>query len=583
MAWNTHIPKFRRFVLQNFPFIEEDFDALTDYELICKVVEYLNNVIQSQNGVIAEVETFETNITSDFNRLESLFVQLKSYVDNYFDNLDVQEEINNKLDDMAESGELEELIGVYLHTTAVWGFDNVAGMKNSTNLIDGSYAQTLGYYAKNDNGAGLYKIRSITESDVVDEARLIALTDTSLVAELVVNDHITPEQFGCYGDGTHDDTTNLQKAINTGYNIKACKIYNITNVSMANITFDLFGTINGHVSLGKYVTLKGGNINGTTDAAVITVENDNDSIRSMETYIENVKITPTADGIGIYIDATEHSMFNTFIRDCEIVSGSIGIKFENANSHWITQTLLENVYLHSPTTGLKFINTGTIIAMTDIVLKDVYAQFYNHKPVNFIDADLVRLDLYNCKCYDGIEDAIYKVTNSNSLLYVNNSVLMSENLFSSETDPKILRYNSLANSDGGSVLRVNKGVQYLPTITNGQINPAASGTTGIALSGSQFLGFVGKIGSNISSSGKYSALGFQNGRLSCGYSDTTTLGDFKTVEVTTPYSGGVYTTATLPTGSDVRNGATCWCSDIHMAVTRYSNKWYKPDGTELTV
>ena len=42
--------------------------------------------------------------------LQSLFVQLKDYVENYFTNLDVQEEINNKLDNMAQSGELAELI-----------------------------------------------------------------------------------------------------------------------------------------------------------------------------------------------------------------------------------------------------------------------------------------------------------------------------------------------------------------------------------------------------------------------------------------------------------------------------------------
>lgn len=121
MTWNTRIPKFRRFVLQNFPFIEQDFDALTDYELICKVIEYLNQVITSQNEVVAEVgrfetdvnneiNTFETNITNNFNRLEGLFNELQSFVDNYFDNLDVQEEINNKLEQMAEDGTLEELI-----------------------------------------------------------------------------------------------------------------------------------------------------------------------------------------------------------------------------------------------------------------------------------------------------------------------------------------------------------------------------------------------------------------------------------------------------------------------------------------
>lgn len=41
------------------------------------------------------------------------FVELKDFVDDYFDNLDVQEEINNKLDAMAEDGTLAELLQNY--------------------------------------------------------------------------------------------------------------------------------------------------------------------------------------------------------------------------------------------------------------------------------------------------------------------------------------------------------------------------------------------------------------------------------------------------------------------------------------
>ena len=42
--------------------------------------------------------------------LQALFVQLKDYVENYFDNLDVQNEVNAKLDEMANSGKLAEII-----------------------------------------------------------------------------------------------------------------------------------------------------------------------------------------------------------------------------------------------------------------------------------------------------------------------------------------------------------------------------------------------------------------------------------------------------------------------------------------
>lgn len=79
---------FKWFVLQNFPFIEADFDALTNYELMCKVVEYLNETIAKTNELGEQVEALT----------------------NWFNNLDVQEEINNKLDEMVESGELQELL-----------------------------------------------------------------------------------------------------------------------------------------------------------------------------------------------------------------------------------------------------------------------------------------------------------------------------------------------------------------------------------------------------------------------------------------------------------------------------------------
>ena len=98
------LPPFKWFVLQNFPFIEADFDAITYYQLLCKIVEYLNKVIDENNAIGEQTE----NLTNAFN-------ELQSYVEHYFDNLDVQEEINNKLDEMASSGDLERIFSSYLN------------------------------------------------------------------------------------------------------------------------------------------------------------------------------------------------------------------------------------------------------------------------------------------------------------------------------------------------------------------------------------------------------------------------------------------------------------------------------------
>ena len=89
--------------LTNFPYIEKDFDALTDYGLLCKVVEKLNEVITNTNQQ-------DEYIVSLYNA----FIEIKNYVESYFDNLDVQDEINNKLDEMVEDGTFESIIDDYL-------------------------------------------------------------------------------------------------------------------------------------------------------------------------------------------------------------------------------------------------------------------------------------------------------------------------------------------------------------------------------------------------------------------------------------------------------------------------------------
>ena len=94
-----NLTPFKWFVLENFPFIEADFDALTDWQLYCKLGKEINKIIDSQNTVGSEMEKFS-----------QAFIELKNYVDNYFKNLDVQDEINNKLNEMAQDGTLEEII-----------------------------------------------------------------------------------------------------------------------------------------------------------------------------------------------------------------------------------------------------------------------------------------------------------------------------------------------------------------------------------------------------------------------------------------------------------------------------------------
>lgn len=99
----NNLTPFKWFVLENFPFIENDFEAINNYQLFSKVVEYLNNTIKSMNLTGEQME----NVTNAMTNLQN-------YVNNYFDNLNVQDEINNKLDEMVEDGTFGEILNHYL-------------------------------------------------------------------------------------------------------------------------------------------------------------------------------------------------------------------------------------------------------------------------------------------------------------------------------------------------------------------------------------------------------------------------------------------------------------------------------------
>lgn len=81
-------------------------DSLSYYELLNKVVQYLNDTMENVDGLNDNVNTLDENVRAIYQA----YNQLQDYVNNYFDNLDVQEEINNKLDDMASDGTLSTMI-----------------------------------------------------------------------------------------------------------------------------------------------------------------------------------------------------------------------------------------------------------------------------------------------------------------------------------------------------------------------------------------------------------------------------------------------------------------------------------------
>jgi len=94
-------------------------ESMSYYECLCAIYDYLIN-----------------HITPAVNNNADAVTELQNYVANYFDNLDVQNEINKKLDDMVTDGTLDEIINQQifgdLNEQINQNKDNITALQNLT-------------------------------------------------------------------------------------------------------------------------------------------------------------------------------------------------------------------------------------------------------------------------------------------------------------------------------------------------------------------------------------------------------------------------------------------------------------------
>lgn len=328
---------FKWFVLQNFPFIEADFDAITNWQLFCKLGEEINKLINSENLTGQQVE----DLTNAFNDLES-------YVNNYFENLDVQEEIDNKLDEMAEGGQLQEIISEYLQSNAIFSFNTVNDMKNATNLINGSFTKTYGYNTLNDKGGAFYKIRTILNTDTIDNKKIISLNnDNTLVAEIINTGMISPEQFGAIGEGITDDSASILYTINyaTTNNqsiILAGKYYINNNIVINNgSNINIYGS---KAQIGS--TISGQN---TSFANIIFGENGSIEVNGVSNVtFDNVGFSGTNEAIIL-------KGFRNRILNCGFNGFTTAIVVDEG-TNWNGENTIENCCFNTCTTCISLVN-----------------------------------------------------------------------------------------------------------------------------------------------------------------------------------------------------------------------------------
>ena len=155
----TPTAPFRFWCQKVLPLVYDD--SLSYYELLCKVVNYLNNAIGDIN-----------TLAGDVTAIAEAYTQLETYVNTYFDNLDVQQEIDNKLDEMAENGTLGAIMGQWVQPS----LDDFE--EDITAILTDFQTQTNARLTNQENA--ISNLQSLVGSPL-KAATVSAMTDTNKV------------------------------------------------------------------------------------------------------------------------------------------------------------------------------------------------------------------------------------------------------------------------------------------------------------------------------------------------------------------------------------------------------------------
>lgn len=209
---NNSINMLSPFVLYCQKVIPLAFDeSMSYYECLCALYSYLKDTVVPAVNHNAEA----------LEEVQKAMVELKDYVDHYFDNLDIQTEIDNKLDEMADSGELAQIIAQYLEMSFIFGFDTIADLKAGDNFVAGNIVRVLGKTSYATGDGAFYRVRALTVYDTIDDDEIVGLTNyPTLVAEKITDYYINEineeldKRLKVYHIKTSDNFNKIQQMMN---------------------------------------------------------------------------------------------------------------------------------------------------------------------------------------------------------------------------------------------------------------------------------------------------------------------------------------------------------------------------------
>lgn len=132
-------------------------DSMSYYEMIAWLVNYI-----------------KTEVVPAVNNNAEAVKEIQDWIET----LDLSSYVGEKIDEMAESGELATIIAQIVDLGTVFGYDNIAAMAAAENLGVGSICRVLGNTTATTGDGAFYRVRELLNSDVIDGVNKVTLTNT---------------------------------------------------------------------------------------------------------------------------------------------------------------------------------------------------------------------------------------------------------------------------------------------------------------------------------------------------------------------------------------------------------------------
>lgn len=314
-------------------------DAMTYYELLEWLCKYL-----------------QENVIPTVNNNSEVVTELQDYVAHYFDNLDVQQEVNTKLDEMASDGTLTNLIKAYvdpiyeafeqeIDTTLENYSDTITDFTTDINQTVNNQNQQIETLENmvttlsSGSPAGAYETVSDLETADPDHDKIYVVTedgkwyyyDTSTTEWTAGGDYQTPLPLNSVlyeiGSNLIDETTlTSQKMVNWDGNLTASALYNASDFIEIenNTTYTTYTRIRTYALYDSEKTFISGSYVSTEVSANGTIAISNSSAKYIRFSLY------AADSLYMFVKG--NSLITKYVPYQKIIENDI-----NASSNIINQ------------------------------------------------------------------------------------------------------------------------------------------------------------------------------------------------------------------------------------------------------